>query len=76
MSNIEEEMAGGRLIVAGDVECFRRIYTEVLGGRTVLSGEATHVVGTDALRQAADPDWADRHVHCVVDERSGKTAGA
>jgi catechol 2,3-dioxygenase-like lactoylglutathione lyase family enzyme len=40
MSNIDEEMAVAHFIVSDDVERSRRFYTEVLGGRPVISGEA------------------------------------
>jgi len=38
MSNIEPEMVVAHFIVSGDVERSRRFYTEVLGGKTVISG--------------------------------------
>ena len=44
MSNIDENMVVGHFIVADDVERSRRFYTEVLGGRTVISGEAKDAV--------------------------------
>src|SRR5271169_5550631 len=40
MSNIDEQMVVAHFIVSDDVERSRRFYTEVLGGRTVISGEA------------------------------------
>ena len=39
MSTIEQEMVVGHFIVSDDVERSRRFYTDVLGGRTVISGE-------------------------------------
>src|SRR5271163_2198803 len=39
MSNIDEEMVLAHFIVSDDVERSRRFYTEVLGGKTVISGE-------------------------------------
>jgi hypothetical protein len=40
MSTIEQEMVLAHFIVSDDVECSRRFYTDVLGGKTVISGEA------------------------------------
>ena len=40
MSTIDEEMVLAHFIVSDDVERSRRFYTEVLGGKTVISGEA------------------------------------
>jgi catechol 2,3-dioxygenase-like lactoylglutathione lyase family enzyme len=37
------EIAVAHFIVSGDVERSRRFYTEVLGGRTLLSGEPTYI---------------------------------
>jgi len=37
------EIAVAHFIVSSDVERSRRFYTEVLGGRTLLSGEPTYV---------------------------------
>jgi catechol 2,3-dioxygenase-like lactoylglutathione lyase family enzyme len=39
MGNIDEEMVAAHFIVSDDVERSRRFYTEVLGGKTVISGE-------------------------------------
>ena len=39
MSTIDEEMVLAHFIVSDDVERSRRFYTEVLGGKTVISGE-------------------------------------
>ena len=41
MSTIDQEMVLAHFIVSEDVERSRRFYTDVLGGRTVISGEAT-----------------------------------
>jgi predicted enzyme related to lactoylglutathione lyase len=49
MSNIEEEMVLAHFIVSDDVERSRRFYTEVLGGKTVISGEAGDEVTYIAL---------------------------
>jgi catechol 2,3-dioxygenase-like lactoylglutathione lyase family enzyme len=49
MSNIDEGMVLGHFIVSADVERSRRFYTEVLGGRTVISGEAGDEVTYVAL---------------------------
>jgi catechol 2,3-dioxygenase-like lactoylglutathione lyase family enzyme len=40
MTNIAAEMVVAHFIVSDDVERSRRFYTEVLGGKTVISGEA------------------------------------
>jgi predicted enzyme related to lactoylglutathione lyase len=39
MSTIDEEMVLAHFIVSDDVERSRRFYTEVLGGKTVISSE-------------------------------------
>src|SRR5271154_6376482 len=49
MSNIDEEMVVAHFIVSDDVERSRRFYTEVLGGKTVISGEAGDEVTYVAL---------------------------
>ena len=49
MSNIDQEMVLAHFIVSNDVERSRRFYTEVLGGRTVISGEANDLVTYVAL---------------------------
>ena len=49
MSTIEEEMVLAHFIVVSDVERSRRFYTEVLGGRTVIGGEAGDQVTYIAL---------------------------
>ena len=49
MSNINEEMVLAHFIVSDDVERSRRFYTEVLGGETVISGEADDEVTYVAL---------------------------
>ncbi len=49
MSNIADEMVAAHFIVSDDVERSRRFYTEVLGGRTVISGEAGDQVTYVAL---------------------------
>ncbi len=41
MSNIEEEMVIAHFIVSDDVERSRRFYTDVLGGKTVISARPT-----------------------------------
>jgi catechol 2,3-dioxygenase-like lactoylglutathione lyase family enzyme len=40
MSMIDQEIVLAHFIVSDDVERSRRFYTDVLGGRTVISGEA------------------------------------
>ena len=49
MSSTDEEMVVAHFIVSGDVERSRRFYTEVLGGKTVISGEADDEVTYVAL---------------------------
>jgi catechol 2,3-dioxygenase-like lactoylglutathione lyase family enzyme len=49
VSDPGETMVLGHFIVADDVERSRRFYTEVLGGRTVIGGEAGDVVTYVAL---------------------------
>jgi catechol 2,3-dioxygenase-like lactoylglutathione lyase family enzyme len=39
MSTVDTEMVLGHFIVSDDVERSRRFYTDVLGGRAVVSGE-------------------------------------
>ena len=49
MNNIDEQLVVAHFIVSDDVERSRRFYTEVLGGRTVISGEANAEVTYVAL---------------------------
>jgi catechol 2,3-dioxygenase-like lactoylglutathione lyase family enzyme len=49
MSAIAEEMVVAHFIVSDDVERSRRFYTDVLGGRTVISGEPGEQVTCVAL---------------------------
>ncbi len=49
MSTVDEQMVVAHFIVAADVERSRRFYTEVLGGRTVVSGEPDDLVTYVAL---------------------------
>jgi hypothetical protein len=49
MSTIGEEMVLAHFIVSDDVERSRRFYTEVLGGKTVISGELNDEVTYVAL---------------------------
>ena len=49
MSAIDEQMVVAHFIVSDDVERSRRFYTDVLGGRTVVSGEAGDEVTYVAL---------------------------
>src|SRR5271154_529724 len=49
MSNIDEEMVVAHFIVSDDVERSRRFYTEVLGGKAVISGESGDEVTYVAL---------------------------
>ncbi len=49
MSNFDAEMVVAHFIVSDDVERSRRFYTDVLGGNTVISGEAGDEVTYVAL---------------------------
>jgi catechol 2,3-dioxygenase-like lactoylglutathione lyase family enzyme len=49
MSNIDEQIVVAHFIVSDDVERSRRFYTEVLGGKTVISGESDDEVTYVAL---------------------------
>ena len=49
MSTIEDQLVLAHFIVADDVERSRRFYTDVLGGRTVIGGEAGDEVTYVAL---------------------------
>jgi hypothetical protein len=49
MSTTEQEMVLAHFIVSADVERSRRFSTDVLGGRTVVSGEGTDGVTYVAL---------------------------
>ncbi len=49
MSTIDVEMVLAHFIVSDDVERSRRFYTDVLGGKTVISGEAKDEVTYVAL---------------------------
>ena len=49
MSSIDQEMVVAHFIASDDVERSRRFYTDVLGGRTVISGEAADDVTYVAL---------------------------
>jgi len=49
MSSIEDQLVLGHFIVSADVERSRRFYTDVLGGRTVIAGEAGDEVTYVAL---------------------------
>jgi len=52
MSTIDQEMVLAYFIVSDDVERSRRFYTDVLGGRTIISGEADDQVTYVALATA------------------------
>src|SRR5665811_258349 len=47
--SIESEMVVAHFIVSDDVERSRRFYTDVLGGKTVIGGEANDAVTYVAL---------------------------
>src|SRR5947209_13559370 len=49
MSTIDQEMVLAHFVVSDDVERSRRFYTEVLGGKAVISGEGNDAVTYVAL---------------------------
>jgi catechol 2,3-dioxygenase-like lactoylglutathione lyase family enzyme len=49
MSTVDDEMVVAHFIVSDDVERSRRFYTEVLGGKAVISGESDDEVTYVAL---------------------------
>ena len=49
VTTIDEETVSAHLNVSDDVERSRRFYTDILGGRTVISGEANYEVTHVAL---------------------------
>ena len=49
VNNIDKQMVLAHFIVSNDVERSRRFYTEVLGGKTVIGGEADDQVTYVAL---------------------------
>ena len=59
MSTIDEEMVLAHFIVSDDVERSRRFYTEVLGGKTVISGEANDEVTYVALPTAGSSSTSE-----------------
>ena len=63
MSGIENEMVVAHFIVSDDVERSRRFYTEVLGGKTVIGGEAGDAVTYVALANS----WV------IINEGGGPT---
>ncbi len=80
MSSIDEEMVLAHFIVSDDVERSRRFYTDVLGGKTVISGEAGDEVTYVALANSwiiinvgggSDRRQADRHARDASPTRIG-----
>jgi catechol 2,3-dioxygenase-like lactoylglutathione lyase family enzyme len=61
--SIENEMVVAHFIVSDDVERSRRFYTDVLGGRTVIGGEAGDAVTYVALANS----WV------IINEGGGPT---
>jgi catechol 2,3-dioxygenase-like lactoylglutathione lyase family enzyme len=61
--SIENEMVLAHFIVSDDVERSRRFYTDVLGGRTVIGGEAGDAVTYVALANS----WV------IINEGGGPT---
>jgi catechol 2,3-dioxygenase-like lactoylglutathione lyase family enzyme len=53
MSTSDKQMVVAHFIVSDDVERSRRFYTDVLGGRTVISGES----GDDVTYVALANSW-------------------
>jgi catechol 2,3-dioxygenase-like lactoylglutathione lyase family enzyme len=63
MSGIENQMVVAHFIVSDDVERSRRFYTDVLGGKTVIGGEAGDAVTYVALANS----WV------IINEGGGPT---
>ncbi len=63
MSTIEDQMVVAHFIVSDDVERSRRFYTDVLGGRTVISGEE----GDEVTYVALANTWV------IINEGGGPT---
>src|SRR5438270_9644765 len=63
MGTAEEQMVVAHFIVSDDVERSRRFYTDVLGGRTVISGEA----GDEVTYVALANSWI------IINEGGGPT---
>src|SRR6201996_950300 len=63
MSGTENEMVLAHFIVSDDVERSRRFYTDVLGGKTVIGGEAGDAVTYVALANS----WV------IINEGGGPT---
>ncbi len=63
MMSIENEMVVAHFIVSDDVERSRRFYTDVLGGKTVIGGEAGDAVTYVALANS----WV------IINEGGGPT---
>jgi catechol 2,3-dioxygenase-like lactoylglutathione lyase family enzyme len=63
MSGIDNEMVVAHFIVSDDVERSRRFYTDVLGGKTVIGGEAGDAVTYVALANS----WV------IINEGGGPT---
>jgi catechol 2,3-dioxygenase-like lactoylglutathione lyase family enzyme len=53
MGGVDERMVLGHFIVSADVERSRRFYSDVLGGKTVIAGEA----GDDVTYVALANSW-------------------
>src|ERR1700744_159490 len=63
MSKIDEQMVVAHFIVSDDVERSRRFYSDVLGGRTVISGES----GDEVTYVALANSWV------IINEGGGPT---
>ena len=84
MSTIDEEMVLAHFIVSDDVERSRRFYTEVLGGKTVISGggdEVTYVALANSwiiINVGGGPtdDKPDRHARDASPTQIGSAASS
>ena len=65
MSTVDEEMVLAHFIVSDDVERSRRFYTEVLGGKAVISGEASDEATYFALANS----WMIINVGGPIDDK-------
>jgi catechol 2,3-dioxygenase-like lactoylglutathione lyase family enzyme len=68
MSTIDEQMVLAHFIVSDDVERSRRFYTDVLGGRTVISSE---VVGGETVDDVTYVALANSWI--IINEGGGPT---
>jgi len=79
MSTIDQEMVLAHFIVSNDVERSRRFYTDILGGKTVISSEGNDEVTYVASQQLdhqhrrrPNRRQADRHARDAARPRSSE----